>query len=264
MTQSYAQVYRWVDKDGQVHFTDNPSQIPADRLNRSQEWPPAASQGKFSHSETTAPPASATSKASPTGASADRLALQQQETAIKARIAAAQKERQHYLEQIDAMRPAQMNPAIGGQKRRYVVEWGRSLAEVERQLDASREELQQVQSKLQALEQTPPPGAAAASQAQDVLFDKQGHTRAYWQRRSAPLHNRIQRARAQRQGILAQLSADSQTAVGRGRGTEVLQLTHELQQVNQELDSATTTLQNLEQEAARAGAPAAWLQRKAS
>lgn len=252
MTQSYAQVYRWVDKDGQVHFTDSPSRIPADRLDQSQELPSDASQGQFTHSETPAPPTSVTNEAPPPGTSAEQLTWRQQETEIKARIAAAQKERQHYLEQLDAVRPAQMNPAIGGQKRRLAIEWGRSLAAVERELDTLHEELQQVQTKLQAFKQTPPPTA-------DTFFDKQGHTRAYWQRRSMPLHNRIRQAQGQRLAILEQLSADSQTAVGR-RGKEVLQLTHELQQVNQNLDSATTALQNLKQEAARAGAPAAWLQ----
>jgi hypothetical protein len=260
MTQSYAQMYRWVDKDGQVHFTDNPSLIPADRLDQSQELSPEASQGQFSHTGTSAAPAAVTTETPPAPTSDEHLALQQEETEIEARIAAAQEERQHYLAQLNAMRPALVNPAFGGRNRRNVVEWGRSLAAVERQLDALHEELQHVQTKRQALERPSQPITEADSQAEDTFFDKQGHTRAYWRRRGTPLNERIEKAQARRQAILEQLSADPQTSIGAQRGREVLQLTDELEQVNQDLDSATTDLQNLKQDATRAGAPAAWIQ----
>ena len=261
ITQSHAQIYRWVDKNGQVHFTDNPSLIPADRLEQSQQLSPDASQEQITRPGPSAPPAAAPTETPPTGMSDEHLALQQEATEIKARIAAAQEERQHYLEQLNAMRPVRVNPAFGGRDRRNVVEWGRSLAAVEKQLDTLHEELQQVQSKLQALEPTPQPTVVAASQAENRFFDKQGHTRAYWRRRSTPLYERIEKAQAQRQAILEQLSADPQTAIGAQRGREILQLTRELEQVDQDLDSATADLQNLKQEAARAGAPAAWLLR---
>ena len=257
--QSYAQIYRWVDKDGQVHFTNNKSTIPADHLDQSQEVPPGALQEQVTHSGTSLPPSAATTEAAPTRTSDEHLTLQQEEAEIDARIAAAQEERQHYLKQLNAMRPAQMNALVGGGKRRRVVAWGRSLAAVERQLDALHEERQQVQAKLQALDQTSPPAAATDSQTPGMLFDKQGHTRAYWQRRSVPLYKRLQQAREQRQTILEQLSSDAQTPIGAQRGTYVLQLTHELEQVKQDLDRAVTDMQNLKQEAARAGAPAAWL-----
>lgn len=260
MTQSYAQIYRWVDKDGQVHFTDNPSLIPADRLDQSRELSPDASQGQFSRSGTSAPPAAVTTEAPQTGISDEHLALKREETEIKARIAAAQEERQHYLTQLNTMRPVRVNPAFGGRNRRDVMAWGHSLAEVERQLDTLHDELTQVQSKLQAFEQPSRPGTGADSQDENRFFDKQGHSRDYWRRRSTPLYERIEKAQAQRQAILEQLSADPQ-AIGAQRASEVLQLTRELEQVTQKLDSATTDLQNLKQEANRAGAPVAWLQR---
>jgi seryl-tRNA synthetase len=260
ITQSDAQIYRWVDKDGGVHYTDNQSLIPADRLEQSYKLSPDAMPDNFSQSETPTPSTSTTTAAPSPTASAKRLQLQQKEKELKARIAAAQKERQRYFEQINAMRPVQMTAETGGGKRRRVVAWGRSLAASERRLDTLHEELQQVQSKLQALEQTPPPSTAVDSQTQNMLFDKQNHTRAYWQRRSTPLHNRIQQMNVRRQAILEQLSSDSQVPIGAERGKEVLRLTRELQQVNQDLNRATTDLQNLQQEAARAGAPDDWLQ----
>lgn len=258
-TLGHAQVYRWVDKDGRVHFTDNQSSIPADRLDRSYELSPDTAQGKFSQGETATPATSAATEAPSPITSSEHLQWQQKERQIKERIAAAQEERQHYLTQIQSMRQAQMNPAFGGRKRRGVIEWGQSLAAVERQLDTLNGDLQQVQSKIQALEQTPQPADTADSQADSRLLDKQGNSRVHWHRRSAPLHNRIQQAQTQRQVILEQLSADSQAPVGR-RGKEVLRLTQELEQVNQDLARATTDLQNLQQEGARAGAPADWLQ----
>jgi len=261
MTQSYAQIYRWVDKEGRVHFTDNPGLIPADRRSQSQELSPDALQGQFSQSGTSTSPAAVTTEAPPARPSDEHLALQQEETEIKARITAAQEERQHYLEQLNAMRPVRVNPAFGGRDRRNVMAWGRSLAAVERQLDTLHEELQQVQTRQQALDQPLQPALAADAQADGRFFDKQGHSRDYWRRRSTPLYERIEKAQALRQAILEQLSADPQTDIGAQRGREVLQLTRELEQVNQDLDSATTALQDLKQEASRAGAPDVWLLR---
>ena len=77
ITQSDAQIYRWVDKDGGVHYTDNQSLIPADRLEQSYKLSPDTMPDNFSQGGTPTPSASTTTAAPSPIASAERLQLQQ-------------------------------------------------------------------------------------------------------------------------------------------------------------------------------------------
>ena len=260
VTSSHAQVYRWVDKDGNVNFTDNPSRIPADRVDQSRELSPDDPRGHFTRSGSPASsPAipSSTTESPPVTGSEALPRLREKERALAQQIAAAQEERQLYLKKIESVRPVRTNPAFGG-KRRRVETIGQSLAAVERQLDTLRTELQQVQTEIQQAQQ--PLLSSSASQSPiGVAFDNQGHDRAYWQRRVSAVHARLRQAREQRKEILEQLSADHPGTYGR-RGREVLNLTRTLDQVDRNMRNAEADLQTLQQKATRAGAPAEWLQ----
>ncbi|MGQ4808662.1 hypothetical protein NKDENANG_02050 [Candidatus Entotheonellaceae bacterium PAL068K] len=262
---SLAQIYRWTDEKGKVHFTDNLGTIPVNHLETSRELSSGSSRPPNFTSGARRPP-SAVGSSSPgsrlqAAADGGLDRLHQREQTLEQRIATAHQERQQYLERLSAVRSVRMNPAFG-RRRRRVNQWGQALAAVEQQLDTLLTALQQVRTQMQAMEveQTPAPAGPPASQIGG--FDKQGHDRAYWQRRVKVVRARLQEARAQRQTILAQLAPTSEKkrrAFGR-RGQQVLQLTQALERVEQDRRDAETTLQRLRQKAVQAGAPAEWLQ----
>ncbi len=262
---SLAQIYRWTDENGQVHFTDNPSAIPANRLDTSRERSSRSSRPPGSTAGTTRPPAAAQSSTPKSRSQAalneesDRL--RQREQALEQQIATLRQEQQRYLEQIAAVRGVRTNPAFGRQRRR-VGELGQALGAVERQLDTLREARQQVRTQRQALERGPSPASSGPPASPAAVFDHLGRTRAYWQRRAKAARTRLQNARAQRQTILAQLaptSDEEKRTFGR-RGRQVLQLTQALEGAEQERRDAETALEALRREATQAGAPAKWIQ----
>lgn len=260
-----AKIYSWRDEQGQLHFTDNPANIPPHRQSESRELPPAPAGGDAStevqRPEEPSPPGSqAAPPSKPVSApSADRIAhLQQRADDLRQRIEAATQERQQYLDKITAFRDVRTNPAFGQQRRR-VDAWGRALADVERRLDTMRQELQDVQETMRQLEQARQPALRPPSPPQGVAFDAQGHTRDYWRQRAQPLQTQLQQAREQRQRILGQLTEKPEGAFGR-RGEEVLQMTRTLEETEATIRQTEAALQQLRQEAEAAGAPLEWLQ----
>jgi hypothetical protein len=262
---SLAQLYRWTDDAGRVHFTDNLSTIPPDRRKQIHDLsrqspgttgPAAVAPGS---APVSAPSALPGSPQDTTAGKASRL--RQQAQALEQQIDAVLQERQQYREQLEAVRDVRMNPIFGRRQRR-VADWGRSLAATERQLDALQAELQQVQTQLQEIEPAQHPAPSGQRLPQEVVLDQQGHSRAYWQRRLDPVRSRLHQAQQQRASILEQLAPETQgeqQASGL-RGKEVLRLTRALEQIEQERRDAEAALQALRQEAVRAGAPAEWLQ----
>src|SRR5215467_14412483 len=65
VTVSVAQIYRWTDETGRVHFTNNPDTIPPDRRPDSRQLPPDMPATPLPAS--VAPPASPPSAPVPTG-----------------------------------------------------------------------------------------------------------------------------------------------------------------------------------------------------
>jgi hypothetical protein len=260
---SLAQIYRWTDEKGGVHYTDNPGTIPPERRPHSMRSLPPVSEEAADAAPTPQrlPPPFAT-RGGPqdnTLPAEDVSLLQQHARALEQQIAALRQERQTLLEQLKAVRPIKTNPAFG-QKRRQVETAGRSLAAIEQQLDALYAELLQVQTTLQERESGEPSAETQSPRATGV--DRQGHDRAYWQQRLEALRTRLQQAREERQAILEQLApetGDTRQAFGR-RGREVLELVQRLEQADQDMRQAEAALQALQQDATRAGAPAAWLQ----
>jgi hypothetical protein len=262
VTASFAQIYRWTDDTGRVHFTNNPDTIPTHRRSYSQQVVPGTS--------TTSPPTNVAPPASPpspplagtsqSDAVADSALLQQQAQALEQQIAAAQQERQSILDELKDVRSIRMNPAFGGRERRHVDDMGRALANVEQQLDALYAELQDI--VLQQSGAAPGTVATTPSPPSEVFLDNQGNDRTYWQRRVATLRERLQHARQQRQSILQQLApelSEERSAFGR-RGREVLELVTTLEQLNQDIHQTEIALQALRREATSAGAPVSWLQ----
>jgi hypothetical protein len=262
VTASFAQIYRWTDDTGRVHFTNNPDTIPPHRRPSSREVVSGTSTTSPSPTNV-APPASPSSPpgagASQSDADADLALLQQKAQALEQQIAAAQQERQDILDELKEVRPVRMNPAFGRERRR-VDDMGRALATVEQRLDALYAELQDIGLQQSAAA----PGAAAptSSPAREVFLDNQGNDRTYWQRRVVTLRERLQQARQQRQSVLQQLTpelSEERSAFGR-RGREVLQLVSTLEQLNQDIHQDEIALQTLRREATSAGAPVSWLQ----
>ena len=261
VTVSVAQIYRWTDETGRVHFTNNPDTIPPDRRPDSRQLlpdrpatPPPASVAPPVSPPSAPVPAGAQS-ATPTGMSP----LQQKAQAVEQQIAAAQQERQYLLDEFREVRPIRMNPAFGGRERRRVDEMGRELAAIEMQLDTLYAELQDILQQQIAEEESV--RSPTSSPPREVIQDNQGHDQDYWQQRLGTLRERLQQARQERQIILEQLGAElpEDRSFGR-RGQEVLQLVRTLEQLDQEIHTAETDLQALRRQAANTGAPSAWLQ----
>jgi hypothetical protein len=264
-TPGLAQIYRWTDDAGRVHFTDNPGTIPPERRAHSRQLAPdtAGSENTIDVPASTPAPTvpTATTDSPQPAATENASLLQEQAHILDEQIAAALQERQTYLDQLNAIREVQASPFFGQQRRR-IDELGRSLAAVEERLDTLYAARQQVQAKLAGSE---PAAARPAPTGQDlqgsVLLDKEGHDRAYWRRRLEPLQARLRQAQEQRQAVLAQLAApiEERSSFGR-RGVEVLRHTQALERAEQDIRTTETALQALWQDATRAGAPAEWLQ----
>ena len=146
VTVSVAQIYRWTDETGRVHFTNNPDTIPPDRRPDSHQLPP--DMPATPPPASVAPPVSPPSAPVPTGtqsaAATGMSPLQQKAQAVEQHIAAAQQERQHLLDELREGRPIRMNPAFGGRERRRVDEMGRAFAAIEMQLDTLYAEWQDI------------------------------------------------------------------------------------------------------------------------
>lgn len=262
-TASLAQIYRWTDASGQLHFTNDPDTIPPDRLPYSRQLPPSPTP---TNPPTTAAPPGSPSFPPPPDISQslgpeEALRLQQQALALEHDIAATLQERQQLVEEINAVRPLRLNPLSGALERRQIDSKGRALAAVEKRLDALYAELRQVQATLQAHVQDQSPGAVATRPQEEVILDNQGHDRTYWRRRLDPLRARLQEHQARRQALLQDLGADSRQRRGFGRrGHEVLQHNRALEQTAQDIRDTEAALEALQQEATQAGVPAEWLQ----
>jgi hypothetical protein len=179
-TIGLAQIYRWTDDAGRMHFTNNPETIPADRRPYSRQItpgpsapPPPSDVAPAAPLPPPLPPGG--SQSEPSAPAAD---LQQRIHTLEQQIAATRQERQQILEQLKAVRPIRMNPAFG-QERRRVDNLGRELAIVEQQLDTLYAELQQLSLQQSATTAD----MSNPSAAKEVLLDKQGHDRSYWQQR---------------------------------------------------------------------------------
>ena len=253
----FAQIYRWTDDRGSVHYTDTPETIPPHRRASSRPLLPAAGDKATGPQ----PP-----QYSAPGVAAPRLdeavapsSVAQRVRQIEQQIATTLQERQRLLDQLKTVREIRTNPAFG-QERRRVDEAGRALATIELQLDTLYAELRQAQAAEPAHAQTDSP-TPPLSAPPDTMRDAQGRDQAYWQQRTAVLRVRLQQAREQRQAILSQLAApaEDRSAFGR-RGREVLQLVQALERTSQELRDAEGAWQALQHEANQTGAPAVWLQ----
>src|SRR5262245_467219 len=94
VTVSVAQIYRWTDKTGRIHFTNNPDTIPPDRRPDSRQLPPdmPATPPPASVAPPVSPPSAlvpaGTQGATPTGMSP----LRQKAQAVEQQIAAARHE----------------------------------------------------------------------------------------------------------------------------------------------------------------------------
>ena len=260
VTVSVAQIYRWTDETGRIHFTNNPDTIPPDRRPDSRQLPPGIPATPPPAS--VAPPVSRPSAPVPAGTQSatatDILLLQQKVQALEQQIAAAQQERQHLLDEFKAARPVRMTPDFPRERRR-VDEMGRALAAIEIQLDTLHAELRDLLQQPSAEEESV--RAPTPSPTREVILDNQGHDRAYWQQRLETLRERLQQARQQRQIILERLESQppEDGSFGR-RGYEVLQWVQTLEQLNQDIHTAETDIQALRRQAASVGAPAIWLQ----
>jgi septal ring factor EnvC (AmiA/AmiB activator) len=249
VSHSWAQIYRWTDETGRVHFTNNPETIPADRLPYSREM---TSTPAITTAPT--PPATAAPGVSPRLSPPHDQDVQQQIQALEQQIAATRQERQRLLEELKAARPIRMNPAFG-RERRQVDDLGRALATVEKQLDTLYAEWQQLSRQQSASSREPSPERA-------VILDKYGHDRSYWQQRFQSLRDRLRLTREQRQAVLGKLAgelSEEGRTFGR-RGREVLDLANILEQLNQDIHTTETALQALRREATNAGAPPQWLE----
>jgi hypothetical protein len=257
---SVAQIYRWTDETGRIHFTNNPDTIPPDRRPDSRQLPPGipATPPPASVAPPVSPPSAPISTGTQSATATDILLLQQKVQAVEQQIAAAQQERQHLLGELRAERPIRMNPDFPRERRR-VDEMGRALAAIEIQLDTLHAELQDLLQQPGAEEESV--RAPTPSPAREVILDNQGHDQDYWQQRLGTLRERLQNARQQRQIILENLGAElsEDRSFGR-RGEEVLEWVKTLEQLDQDIRTAETDIQALRRQAASAGAPAVWLQ----
>ena len=156
---SRAQIYRWTDAAGKVHYTDNLGTVPPSRRQYSRQ--PSLGSATDRPGKAVALPESkpSTSDSDSQNSSAAQIRrLRQRAQALEQQIAAALQQRQRYFAWLKAERPVRMNPAFG-RRRRRVDKWGHALATVERQLDAFHTELRQLHAHLQTVDQTQQPAA---------------------------------------------------------------------------------------------------------
>ena len=137
-------------------------------------------------------------------------------------------------------------------QRRQIGETVRALLTVEQRLDALQAELERAQKQHS-------PASASHSPESPLDFDNEGHDATYWQRRLAVVRDRLRQAQAQRRDILTRLAAaaGSGERAAAGQARVILEQAEVLSQVEQEIDAAEAALETVQQEALRAGAPAA-------
>ena len=255
ISPALAQLYRWTDDAGKSHITDNPATIPPayrERARSSTSEAPAADTNADTPAVAPPPPARPPAPSQPLAQDASAAVVSQIQE-LQQQITTARQERQTHLEQLRDARPVQTMPVFVRQ-RRQIAEAGRALLTVEQQIDTLSAVLEQAQQQLQA-QQTPTAQSTTG-------FDKEGHDETYWQRRLRVVRDRMSQAQAQRRELLSQLAAaagEDQRAAER-QGRALLQLAQALQQAEQDIDAAATSLQALKQEALGVGAPTAWLQ----
>jgi len=260
ITPALAEIYRWTDATGKVHFTDNPEAIPPAYRPRSTIVDPGTSAPApaVSSPPTTAPaptvrpspPTRPPDRVAPPGASFSSSAPSQrlQLAEINQKITLARQERQTYFDQLGGTRGVQTTPEFVRQ-RRQLADFGRSLLAIEQQLDTLFTARDEVQQRLDTQQET-------QANSTSIVFDQDGHDALYWQRRASTLREQVQQAYARRRDLLSQLS----TSLGdepRG-GERILLRAQALQQNAQDIDSAEGALQTMQQEARQAGAPAEW------
>ena len=260
----WAEIYRWKDATGQIHFTDNPEAIPEAYRGQVQAPLPESDSDDPGPAlgpppippRSSPPPASEETRLRP--GAADSGPVKQKIRILEQQLAAAHQQRQAYIDQINAKRPIRMNPAFGS-KRRQVADLGQELAAVERQIDSLQAALQQAQAAAAPASQNPATGASRPDgERQNPTLE----TASVWQQRFQTARERVRQAQEQRQDVLTRLSGDDQgprEAFGR-RGREVIQQTQELQRLEQEIGTAEAALQSLEAAAERAGVPPGWRQ----
>lgn len=254
VSPALAQLYRWTDDTGKVHITDNPETIPPAYRNRARS---STSDAPASDTDADAPAvAPSPSPRPPARAPAPDASARatQRMQALQQQIATARRERQAYLDQLRNERTIHATPEFVRQ-RRQIGEVGRALLTVEQRLDALQAELERAQQQAQAQQ-------APATARSTIGIDNTGHDATYWQRRLSVARDRLRQAQAQRRDILTRLATatGSGERVAAGQARLILERAEALYQAAQEIDAAETALQTLQQEALRAGAPAAWLQ----
>ena len=145
-----ADIYRWEDERGVIHFTDDRSAIPAKYRGKSREilkTPPAA--GQPSVSTTGAPPSTPDPSSSPgpsNGATLDRPALPEDDDAtlaekLRAKIAA----KERFLRGVDEKQSLATNPYRNRSVSPPDLELYRKYKE---ELPADRERLKALESRL--------------------------------------------------------------------------------------------------------------------
>ena len=278
-----AELYRWTDKAGKTHVTDNPDNIPPAYRSRvtvseppalpappALEVPQASPLQPEQESQTEPPslpqvppqdppqvPPQDPPQVPPKPAVAPRngSVLESTLAGLEEQMRAARQERQTYFERLRAERGVHTTPEFVRQ-RRQITELRRGLFAVERQIDT----LQAAVVEAQRQRQTTPDSAAL--QSASVVIDHNGHDEAYWQRRVAGARERLQQAQAQRRTLLDQRApqTDGETRDAERLGREFLQQVATLEQLASTIEAAEGELRGLHNAARDAGAPAAWLE----
>jgi hypothetical protein len=147
---SLADIYRWEDESGGIHFTDDISNIPAKHRRKAREiqkTPPEA--GKPSLSTMGAPPPPGPSyspQPSNGGEVLDQPAIQEDDDATQAeKLRAKIDAKERFVRAIDEKRSLLINPY----KNRYVSPSDMELyAKYKEELPADRERLKEIESRL--------------------------------------------------------------------------------------------------------------------
>ncbi len=264
-TPVLAQMYQWTDEQGVKHYTDNLGTVPSAYLSRAGELVLSTPKPGGATGAEAAPQWSlvhAAALASPSDAERMRL-LQHQIRELKQQIDTVEQERQTYLSRINALRPIRMNPKFGRRRRRSAV-WGQDLIRAQQQLDSLYAELQSAEAELSELEKVQRPAPPVARRPYEVVVDQRGHTALYYQRRLHNLRTRLHSSQEQRQAIQEELGSKMQTQHERrafGRlGRQIVYQSRALRDIERDIRDMEAAVHALQEEAARAGTPTAWLQ----
>lgn len=265
VTLGWAEIYRWTDTNGQIHFTDNPLAIPPAYRNQVKVSAPNSAQ-ETSAAPPPAVPLSATGEtfvspgATDSGTDDPSEPREQRLRTLEQKLTEARQQRQTYLDQIVNTRSIRLNPAFG-RKRRQIANLGQELATVERQIDTLQADLQQAREAQGTASGFSSPGPEAPQPGDDQQ-NASLEPASVWQRRFRTARDRVRQAQAQRQSVVTLLSGEEQRprqAFGR-RGHEVVQHTRELQRLEETIHTAEAALERLEAEATQAGIPQEWRQ----